>query len=159
MRNGLLIALTFLFAFILTLLPLPDWAIWIRPAWVLLVLIYWNISIPYQVNVGTAFFLGILLDVLNGTLLGEYALAMTIASFFAIKIHVRMRMFPLLQQGLCVLLIVFIYQFVIYCVQAWINELPKSKLYWMSSVVSMLLWPWVVTILRNLRWQKKFSSM
>lgn len=151
MRNEFILLMTFLLAFILTLLPMPEWAIGLHPAWVLLVLIYWNINTPYWVNIGVAWFLGIVLDVLYGSLLGEHALAMTMVSYFVVRLHTRIRMFSLLQQGLCILLFVFLYQLIIYCVQGCIDELPKSKLYWLSSIVSMLLWPWVVSILSNLR--------
>jgi len=149
-RGTFIITMTFLLAFILTLLPIPLWAGWFRPAWVLLVLIYWNLRFPNQVNIGIAWFVGLLMDVLNGTLLGEHALAMTVASYFVIKMHARIRMFPLVQQGLCVLLLVLLYQFVIYNIQGFVNEAPQSKWYWISALVSMLLWPWVVSILKNL---------
>jgi rod shape-determining protein MreD len=157
MRNGLILTISFLLAFILTLLPMPEWAIWMRPAWVLLVVIYWNIAAPDQISIGAAWLLGLLLDVLSGTLFGEHALAMTIASYFVVKMHARIKMFPLVQQGLCILLVVLLYQFVIYCVQGFIHELPKTKLYWTSSLVSMLLWPWVVGVLRNLRYRVRMA--
>lgn len=149
MRNRFSLGLTFLFAFILVLLPMPQWAIWFRPAWVLLVLIYWNITFPYVIGVGIAWFLGLLLDVLGGTLLGEHALAMTIVSYIAIKMHARIQMFPLLQQGLCIFLLVLFYQLIIYCVQGFTNDLPKTLLFWSSSFISMLLWPLVTGILNK----------
>lgn len=151
MRNDLILWTTFILAFALTLLPMPEWAEGLHPAWVLLVLIYWNINAPYRVNVGKAWCLGIFLDVLYGSLLGEHALAMTLVSYFVVRLHARLKMFSLLQQGLCVLFFVFVYQLVIYCVQGCIGELPRNKFYWISSMVSMLLWPWIVSILSNLR--------
>lgn len=150
MHNAFILSLTFIAALLLTLLPMPEWAIWLHPAWVLLVLTYWNINTPYQINIGVVWLLGIFLDVLAGSLLGEHALALTIVSYFVIRSHARIRMFSLLQQGLCVLLFVFLYQLIIYCVQGFIGDLPQSKLYWMSSIVSMLIWPWMVSILSNL---------
>jgi rod shape-determining protein MreD len=151
MREGYIIAISLFIAFALTLLPMPVWAMWMRPAWVLLVLIYWNIADPENIGLGMAWFMGILLDVLNGSLLGEHALAMTMTSYFVVKMHIRIKMFSLLQQILCILLFVFLYQLIIYCVQGFIGELPRSKLYWMSSLISMLLWPCVVTLIRNMR--------
>lgn len=106
-RNWLLIPTTFLAAFILTLLPMPDWTVWLRPAWILMVLIYWIMMMPHRINLGTAWILGVFLDVLNGTILGEHALALTLAAYVVARMHSRMRMFSLFQQGLCVLLIVF----------------------------------------------------
>lgn len=150
-HNWLVAPATFLAAFILTLLPMPDWTVWLRPAWILMVLTYWIMMAPNHVNLGTAFIMGIFLDVLNGTLLGEHALAMTIAAYVVARMHSRMRMFSLLQQALCVMLIVFIYQFVLYCVQGFLGLLPTNWLFWSAPVTSMLLWPWLFGIIKSCR--------
>ncbi len=150
-QNWLVVPVTFLVAFILTLLPMPDWTIWLRPSWVLMVLIYWMMILPHRINLGVAWIMGIFLDVLNGTLLGEHALAMTIATYVVARMHSRMRMFSLLQQSLCVMLIVFIYQFVLYCVQGFLGQTPHSWLFWSSPITSMLLWPWLFSIIKSSR--------
>lgn len=149
--NWFIISASFVVAFILTLLPMPDWTIWLRPAWVLMVLTYWATVMPYRVNVGTAWVLGLCLDVLNGSLLGEHALALTLVCYLVIRMHARFRMFPLIQQGLFVFLFVLLYQFLLFCVQGFIGELPQSWLYWFSSITSMVLWPWVFVIMHDLR--------
>ncbi len=151
MRKWLLIFISFLLAFMLTLVPMPEWAIWFRPAWIMLVLIYWNVTSPQRVNLGAACIVGIMLDLLNGTLLGEHAFAMIVTSYFVLKMQARIKMFPLLQQTFCVWLMVFLYQLLIYCIQGFIGELPKTKWYWASSFVSMLLWPGVASILKSFK--------
>lgn len=148
-KNWFFIFVTFLIAFILTLLPMPTWAIWLRPAWVLMILIYWGMMIPDRINVGTAWILGIFLDVLEGTLLGEHALAQTVVMYLVVRMHTRLRMFPLLQQGICIFFLVWIYQLILFCIQGFLGMLPNSWLYWSSSFTSMLLWPWVLSILRS----------
>ncbi len=151
MHSFIAILSTLLVALILALLPMPDWTIWLRPAWVLMILIYWSMMTPYQVSVGMAWIIGLLVDLLNGTLLGEHALAFTIVIYFVSKIHIRLRMYPLMQQGMTILFFVLMYQFVLYCVQGFIGELPSSNLYWLSSVTSMLLWPWLFVLMRDFR--------
>lgn len=148
-NHWLPVSLSLVVAIILTLLPMPDWTVWFRPAWVLMVLIYWIIMYPYRVNVGTAWIVGILMDVLNGTLLGEHALALTLVAYFVARMHSQLRMYPLIQQGLWVFMFVLLYQFILFCVQGFIGELPRTWLYWSSSATSMLLWPWVFTIMRD----------
>jgi rod shape-determining protein MreD len=155
--NGFLIFFSLVAALILTLLPMPDWTMWLRPAWVLLILIYWTMENPYAVNVGLAWFIGIILDVLNGTLLGEHALALTIVIYITSRMQSQMRMFSLLQQGLIVFLLVLLYQVVIYCTQGFLGNLPHDWLYWMSSITSMLLWPWVYSIMRDSR--RRFKAV
>jgi rod shape-determining protein MreD len=151
MHNGMMIAVTLMMALILMLLPMPEWTVWIRPAWVLLVLIYWSITVPHQVGVLVAWGVGILMDLLTGTLLGEHALALTVVIYFISRIYMRLRMYHLLQQGLSVFIFVLLYQFIIYCIQGFIGELPRSHLYWLSSITSMLLWPWLFVLMRDCR--------
>jgi rod shape-determining protein MreD len=114
-------------------------------------LIYWAMIAPYQVSVGTAWATGLIVDLLNGTLLGEHALAYTLVVYFVAKIHIRLRMYPLLQQGASVFLFVLLSQFIVYCIQGFIGQLPGSHLYWLSAVTSMLLWPWFFVVMRDFR--------
>ncbi len=156
LRNKLMILFTFLMAFVLTLLPMPDWTVWMRPAWVLLILIYWTLEVPYTINMGAAWIAGIFLDVLNGNLLGEHALALTVVIYLVSRLQPRLRMFPLIQQALSVFLLVLLYQAMIYCIQGFMGQLPRTWMYWTSSLISMLLWPWITTLLRN-SGRKRFS--
>jgi rod shape-determining protein MreD len=150
-NDGLFIPVTIIFAFLLTLLPMPGWAVWLRPAWVLMVLIYWTMIIPELMNVGMAWIVGILLDVLQGTLLGEHALALTVVIYLVARMASQLRMYPLIQQGLSVFVLVLVYQFILFCIQGFLGSLPQSWLYWSSSLTSMLLWPWVFSIIRDSR--------
>lgn len=153
MSSWTAIFLTLLVAIILALLPMPEWTAWLRPAWVLMVLMYWAIMTPNRVGVGVAWAVGLLLDLLYGTLLGEHALAFTIVIYFVNRMHIRLRMFPLLQQGFCVFLFVLLYQLILYCVQGFIGQLPASQLYWLSSVTTLVLWPWFFVVMRDChRW-------
>lgn len=155
MQNGFVIFTTLLLALMLALLPMPEWTVWVRPAWVLMVLIYWTIMMPSYVNVGIAWVTGIVMDLLTGTLLGEHAIAFTLVIYFVSRMQMRLQMYPLLQQSLSMLFFVLFYQFILYCIQGFIGQLPESHLYWLSSVISMLLWPWLYILIRDYRrWLK-----
>lgn len=136
---------------------MPEWTIWFRPAWVLLVLMYWTMMTPYRVGVGVAWMSGIILDLLNGSMLGEHAFALTVVIYFVSRLHIRLRMAPMLQQGISVMFFVLVYQFILYCIQGFIGELPASQLYWASAVISMLLWPWLFMLLRDYRRRFKIA--
>jgi rod shape-determining protein MreD len=151
------IFITLLIAFILTLLPMPAWTIWWRPAWILMVLIYWAIVYPYQVSIGLAWFIGLFLDVLNGTLLGEHAFALSLVIYLVARMYARLRMYPILQQSACVLLFILLYQFTLYCIQGFTGDVPKRWLYWTSSFSSMLLWPWIYIIMRD--YHRRFKAV
>jgi rod shape-determining protein MreD len=63
--------------------------------------------------------------------------------------YIRLQLYPLLQQGLSIFIFVLLYQFILYCVQGFIGELPSSPLYWGATVTSVLLWPWLFVLMRD----------
>lgn len=150
-QSWFILPMTFVVAFILTLLPMPDWTVWFRPAWVLMVTVYWVMMTPHRINVVTAWLMGIVLDILNGTLLGEHALAMTLVAYIVARMNSRMRMFPLVQQGFIIFLLVLFYQFILFCVQGFLGQLPSTWMFWTPTVTSMLLWPWIFSFIRDCR--------
>ena len=148
--SGVIVA-SFIVAMMLTAMPLPDWAINWRPAWVAMVLVYWCMALPHRIGIGIGWTMGILLDVLQGTLFGQNAIGLAILAYFTLKSHQRMRMFPLTQQALLVCLFVLVYQLLSLWVRGIMGVPPKSWTYWMPAITSMLLWPWLFIILRDIR--------
>lgn len=150
-RSRLIIATTFVVALILTSLPGPSWADPFRPDWVSLVLIYWCMATPNHVGVGVGWIAGLALDVLYGSLLGQHALAKTVIAFLTNRLHLRIRVFPLWQQALFVLLLLLLNQLIVLWVDGVIGQAPNLYTYWISSIVGMLIWPWFYIILRDIR--------
>lgn len=155
MHSWLTIFTSLVMALALSLLPMPDWTIWLKPAWVLLILIYWTMTAPQRVGVFMAWTMGMMIDLLNGSLLGEHAFALTIVIYFVSRMHIRLRVYPLMQQGMTIFFFVLFYQFILYCIQGFIGVLPNSHLYWLSSFTSMLLWPWLYVFMRD--WRRWFK--
>jgi rod shape-determining protein MreD len=150
-REWLIIAASFIIASVLTILPLPEWAVWFRPAWLPVVLISWLIAIPYRVGFGLAFFVGIVLDGLTGTLLGEHAFALLIIAFVVIKLYRQIRAFPLWQQAVATAVLLFIYHLLLIAVAGFAGEPANSRFMLLSVTTSMLLWPWLALVMRDLR--------
>ena len=153
MQGVWVIMASFLVAFLLSVLPMPGWLQWARPEWVALVLIYWVIALPQRVGVTVAFFVGAFLDVLEGAILGQHALALVVVAYVATLLHERLRMFVVWQQAMMVFVLVGINQLV--C--QWVHSLgtlgDRSMAFLLPAVVSALFWPWVFTSLRQLRRQ------
>jgi len=148
--NGI-IAMSFIVALMLTALPLPDWAVNWRPAWVAIVLIYWCMAVPDRVGIFIAWFLGLLLDVQQGTVLGQNALGMILIAVLTINAHQRMRAYPLLQQAVLVCFYLLFYELIMLLVSGYLGTSTRNWTYWMPAITSMLLWPWLFIILRDVR--------
>ncbi len=69
------------------------------PDFLAVALVFWNVHQPRRVGVGGAFVLGLLMDVHQGALLGQHALAYTLLSFFAITVHRRLLWFTVGSQA------------------------------------------------------------
>lgn len=147
----MIIGLTFVVAFILISLPSPAWLDQFRPDWVALVLIYWCIATPERTGVGTGFIVGLLLDVLYGSLLGQQAFAKSVIAFLAIKLHLRIRAYPRWQQAATILVLLFINQLVVYWLRDLIDAAPLQSEFWSTAIVGMVLWPWLFILLRKVR--------
>ena len=64
------------------------------------VLVFWTVHQPLRVGIGAAFVLGLLMDVHQGSLLGQNALAYSVLSFFAITMQRRLLWFRVSSQAL-----------------------------------------------------------
>lgn len=149
-RGVLFIGLSFLGAFALTVLPLPDWAQAWRPAWVALVLLYWCMALPERVGVVTAWLTGVLLDVLVGTTLGQHALGLAVVACITSIYHKRLRVFSQLQQATICAGILVLYVTVLRIVDRFAG-VPLPSASYLTVVPSALLWPWLFIILRDVR--------
>ena len=150
-RSRLVIAITFLVAIILSILPGPEWAEPFRPNWVALTLIYWCMATPQRIGVGTGWAVGLILDVLYGSLLGQQAGAMTLLAFLTHKLHLQLRMFPRWQQAVSIFLLVVANHLLILWIKSLVGQSAAHWSYWTPSIVSMLIWPWLFVILRDVR--------
>jgi len=140
----------FVIALALEVLPLPTWAEPARPGWVITVLIWWCLNQPQRVNVGTAFALGIVLDVLKGTLLGQHALALSLVAALSARFHLQLRVFPLWQQTSLIGLLALLAGVMLWWTDG-ISGQPSSLLLRVPSVITTaLLWPWLAELMRSL---------
>ncbi|KEA63274.1 Rod shape-determining protein MreD [Marinobacterium lacunae] len=149
--GGLIILGTFIIGLVLSQIPMPDFMTWARPEWVLLVLIYWVMALPYRIGIGSAFVVGLAMDLVRGSVLGLNALSMTIIAFLVLMLYKRMRMFPLWQQSSLILVLVGINQLLFHWMQGITGTTSDSLLFLLPAVISALVWPWLFLLLRGVR--------
>ena len=156
-RGRMVVYITFAIALVLSVVPVPNWAEPFIPDWVALTLIYWCMATPDRVSVGTGWVLGLILDVLYGSLLGQHALALSVVSFVTVKMHLKFRMFPRWQQAVSVLILLAINQLLVIWIRGIIGQAPETIAYWTPSIVGMILWPWLFVVLRDVRRRGKVT--
>lgn len=145
------IILSFIVALMLTIIPLPENLGPARPEWVALVLIYWCMALPERIGVGVGWVTGLLLDVLTGSLLGQHALALAVVAYITLKLHQRLRVFPLWQQAMVILVMLILSQLFILWFDGIVGHPAKNWQYWLASLTGMLIWPGVFLLLRRTR--------
>ncbi len=143
--------LTLASAIALTLVYLPPALDVFRPYWVALILIYWCLESQALVNLGKAFIIGLLLDLLGGSLLGLHALSLVILVYLVTRFRARLRFFPPWQQALSVFALLLNDRIIL----LWIISLRGDPLpsfgFWLPPIVGTLLWPWLFLLLDRVR--------
>ena len=135
-------------AALLNLLPWSGWALWFRPDFVALVLLYWCIEQPRRVGFMSAFVLGLLMDVGEGALFGQHALAYTLLAFAGIVLHRRVRMFTLTPQIVHVIPLLLLNDVIILAVRSLAGADFPGYRYFVGSFVGGALWPLISVLLK-----------
>jgi rod shape-determining protein MreD len=154
-NRGWVIALSFVVAFMLTAAPLPDWALPWRPAWIAMVLVYWCMALPERVGVLTGWMIGLVLDVMHGSILGQHAFGLAFVAYIAVQYHQRVRVFPLMHQALFVASVIFIYLVMMLWIYNVLGSVRYGANYLLATLTTAVLWPWVFIILRDVRRRAK----
>ncbi|MDX1802889.1 MAG: rod shape-determining protein MreD [Alcanivorax sp.] len=143
-----IILVTLFVAALLEVIPMPGRLDWVRPEWLLMVLIYWVLAVPGRVGVLWGFFIGLYHDVLVGTTLGQWGLAYALGAYVMLAAYKRMRVFNGLQQSAVVFLLIGSASLLAFLVQESVGRTlypPYTILY--ASATSALLWQPVVAVL------------
>lgn len=152
MSRWLLPPLTLLAGLLLVMLPLPSAAEPFRPDWVAMVALYWAFALPQRFGLVLAWMAGLLLDVSQGTLMGQHALGLALITAIALHMHQRVRLAPIVQQALFVMSLLLIKQALVLWISGMIERAPEDLwLYFASPLVAVIFWPLVFVILRDLR--------
>jgi len=146
-----LIALTFIAAALLAIVPVPEWALYYRPEWVALVLVFWVINHPERVGIGVAWLMGILLDALTGSLFGLHALGLALVAYLTLRLRLRLRLYAVFQQASVLLVIIGLQLLLLQWLQI-LFDLPRgaSMIFLAPALSSALLWPFAWMLLGGL---------
>lgn len=154
-RNGWILPVSIVIALLLGLLPLPLSLQPLRPYWLALILAYWVIEAPDSAGLGFAFIVGLVADLMFGSLLGEQALRLVMMTFILQRFRARLRFFPLSQQALAIGVLLINDRVVASAVHLVLGEPTLPWSYWWAPLLGMLLWPPLFLLLDALRLGKR----
>jgi rod shape-determining protein MreD len=143
--NPLFVWLTLTLALALNLVPFGR--VPAVPDFLALVLVFWNVHQPRRVGVGVAFLFGLMMDVHDGAVLGQHALAYTLLAFFATTIHRRLLWFTVPSQAVQILPLFFAAHAVSLVVRLFAGGMFPGWNLVFAPVFEALLWPiatWVL---------------
>lgn len=140
------------------LLPARGWFIWFSlflalflnmipfgrlplvPDWVALVLAFWCIHQPLRIGMGSAFLLGLVMDIADSSVMGQHALAYVPLAFAAAGLSRRILWFPLAHQALHVLPMLLVAQVIMVVARMMGGGEFPGLLYFLSSFIAAGLW-------------------
>jgi rod shape-determining protein MreD len=137
--NPLFVWFTLLLAFMINLVPLGRVAA--MPDFLAVVLVFWNVHQARRVGVGVAFLFGVMMDVHDGAVLGQHALAYTLLSYFAITIHRRLLWFTVPSQAVQILPLFFAAHLVSLLVRMMAGGMFPGWELLLAPFFEALLWP------------------
>jgi len=90
---------------------------------------------------------GLALDIFQGSVLGQHALALTLVTYIAVREHQKIRSKPVFQQSLIVMGLLFIYEFVVFAIDGWTGHVLYGPLRWLQILTGAILWPLAAALL------------
>ena len=136
---------------VLTIMPMPDFLNGITIEWVAMSIIFFSIMNVSLMGIFAAWIIGLLLDLLQGGLLGENALIFSVISYLSYRFRFQIRVYPDWQ---IMIVILFLLSFG-NLISLWIKGFSGRILFvsedWLSIVCAVLIWPIFMRILLALQ--------
>lgn len=133
-----------LIALVLQMLPWSGLALSLRPDFLLLTLLYWLLRAPQLCNIGTAWFVGLLLDLASGGLFGQNGLAYALTAYFAVTYQRRLALFSVWQQAGYVFILLLVAQLTLMILKLFAGDESPGWQYFLPSATGILLWQFFI---------------
>jgi len=149
------IVLSLVLAFALTILPLrADWSAF-RPEWLALALVHWGLVAPEKSSLFLAWFVGLMVDALYGSIIGQHAFGFTIILFMTLRMRSRLLLDSFIQQLFLLCLVLGTYRLINLWILGITGNSPDGWSYWFTVISSILVWPFYHYFLRLFHAKRK----
>jgi rod shape-determining protein MreD len=142
------VLLTLLIGLLGNVVPVSGFIAAVKPDFLALVLLYWCIQEPRLIGVGTAWGLGLLMDVADATVFGQHALAYAVLAYAAEYFRRRVLRFPLWQQAAQVAVLLLFCAALVMLVRIVGGASIPRWTYAVGPLSGALLWPVVSALLQ-----------
>ncbi len=136
--------------FIFEIMHLPAAVAPYRPDFVATVLIFFAITDPKRVNVGLAWFAGLILDLLSGAPMGIHGLIFAFQVYIIVAQFKHFAAFMVWQQMIIIGIVNFIAHIGVYWIGHLIGQPSYSSNFSWQALATMLCWPVFMLIYRFL---------
>lgn len=148
-------ASSFLVIVLLSFWPIDfQWRMW-RPEWLILWLLFWSLHQPRTLGIWSAFVVGLVWDVLTGSLLGSYALSSSVLVYLSRRLGRNWLVLNLFERGVLLLLLIVTALAVRLILWYWVQHISLLEItaYVYSLLASIAVWPLIHYSLA--RWQRR----
>ena len=138
------VLLTLIVALTFQLYPWSGQGVILRPDFLLVVTLYWVIRAPYLINVGLAWFAGLIVDLSTGSLLGQHALAFGFSAFLALLYQRRLVLFNRWQLTIYIFALLITERAIVLMLKLFADYDNPGFSYFWPVVTSLILWQLMV---------------
>jgi len=151
LNNLIFVWLIMLLTAMMTIMPLPEFFNGIRIEWVAMAVIFFSIMNVSLMGVIAASIMGLLMDLLQGGLLGENALILSVISYLSYRFRFQIRVYPDWQIMIVTLFLLSFGNLI----SLWIRGFSGRVLFipeeWVSIFIAALIWPIFMRVLQVLQ--------
>lgn len=138
-------------ALVLQLVELPDALSAARPLWLPLMLAYWALREPQLPALIPAFVIGLMLDVLYASPLGQHALGLVVLIYLVVRLRSFFIIFPLWQATVALIPAWVLYCFLMYWIDGATQHEAEIWLRWLPAISTTLFWPLLWSVMELIR--------
>jgi len=126
---------------VLTIIPVPDIINSFRLPWLMMTVIYFSIFNVSLIGVLSAWFAGLILDLMTGGLMGENAMILSIISYISYRFRFQIRVYPIWQIMVVVLLLLSLGELLSLWIQGVSGTMNISIINWINISIAIIIWP------------------
>lgn len=135
----------------LQIVQLPETLAAARPLLPAMLLAYWALREPQLPMLLPAFVVGLLMDVLLGTPMGQHAIGLLVLIYLVVSLRSFFIVFPLWQATLALIPAWVIYCFLMFWIDGATHHTADRWLRWLPALSTSLSWPLLWSVMELIR--------